>query len=331
MKRSSTAPRSLWITALALSCVVFSGSSVPASTDGSQATCDLTPEGQILVASDNVYEADKADAQKPADMKRFVTRMKKMVPHAPDLVLVQEVRAVAVDKIRKYLADKFGCRFAIAANAGKTPWKWKKKYTHLMGRDTAVIVNTSSMITRKKGYVVTTYDRSDAAEGETIKSKKAAWAKVREKDQADENETPLLAVAASVHFPRASDFENAATSERVKKKASKKIANKLDKIVGDGTAGDHKLHVIAGDFNTHRFSGSPSNENPAYNLLTHDPYNYTDGIIENTTGGNPNPIDFLFSTGNSLRAKEDKNNTHNENSPSFYSNHDLRWSLIAPY
>jgi hypothetical protein len=295
------------------------------------ASCTLSPEGQVLVVSDNVFEADKSDARKPADMKRFVARMKKMAPFAPDLVLVQEVRARAVKSIKKYLVDKLGCSFSIAADAGKTPWQWQKKYTHLLGQDTAVLVNDDSMHTRKTGYIKTGYKRSDAAKGVPIKTKKVAWAKVVEKDQSDENEKPLKVVAASVHYPRGNDFKNAATSERVKKQSSRKIANKLEKIIPDGTPENNKMHVIAGDFNTHRFSGNPSNENPAYHLLTHPPYNYTDGIIEHATGGNPNPIDFLFSTGKSLSAEVDNNNTHDPKSPKFYSNHDLRWSLIAPY
>jgi hypothetical protein len=316
----------------AVLCAAAGPAAAPRSvTIPSQPDCDTSPEGQVLVVSNNVFEADKTDARKPKDMRRFVARMKEMVAFSPDTVLIQEVRARAVKNVKKFLEKKFGCSFSIAANAGKTPWKWTKKYTHLLGRDTAVIVNKDAMRVRRTGFIVTGYKSSEAATGASIKSKRAAWARVKERNDPNQSEKPLRIVAASVHFPRGSDFKNAATSERVKKRSAKKIARKLEKILHDGTAEDAKMHVIAGDFNSHRFSGSPSNEMPPYHLLTHDPYNFTDGIIEHATGGNPNPIDFIFSTGKSLDANVDSGNTHEEGSPNFYSNHDLRWSLLAPY
>jgi endonuclease/exonuclease/phosphatase family metal-dependent hydrolase len=296
-----------------------------------QPDCGASPEGQVLVVSNNVYEADKEDARKPKDMRRFVARMKEMISFSPDIVLVQEVRARAVANVKEFLAKKFGCRFSIAANAGKTPWKWTKKYTHLLGRDPAVIANSDTMRVRQAGHIVTGYKGSEAVPGASIKSKRAAWVRVKERNDPNESEKPIRLVAASVHFPRGSDFKNAATSERVKKRSSEKIARKLENILHDGTAEDAKFHVIAGDFNSHRFSGSPSNEMPAYHLLTHEPYNFTDGVIQHATGGSPNPIDFIFSTGKSLDANVDSGNTHDESSSNFYSNHDLRWSLLAPY
>ena len=306
---------------------------IPAFTPEAQAACNTTSEGQVLVMSDNVYEAEKNDASKSGDMRNFVDRMKQMAPsrYAPDIVLVQEVRKRAVNNIKRFMENKFDCNFSIPVNASKKGWDWIRKYWKLGGQDAAVIVNTDSMLSRDKGFITHNYARSDAANGESVKVKKTAWVKVLEKNQPNENETPLTVLAASVHFPRGSEFKNEQTNKHLKKKFSEDVAQKLEKKQSDGSDQDEVIHVIGGDFNMARFNRSPNNPLPPYKVLTSRPWNYVDGPISLTTGGNPNPIDFLFSTGKPLKAKMDTRNNSNENSRGFYSNHDLRWSLLAPY
>lgn len=298
-----------------------------------RAGCNVTPEGRVLVMSNNVYEAERRDARKTGDMKNFVTRMKEMVPenYAPDIVLVQEVSRAAVSNIRRFMSNQFGCSYAVPANAARKPWDWIKKYWKLSGQDTAVIVNTDSMSIGPKGHISHSYKRSQAARNDTVKVKKTAWAQVTEKNQQNQNETPLTVLAASVHYPRGSDFRSESINRRLKKRFSVQIARFLENKKSDGTDHDAVIHVIAGDFNMKRFEGSPNNPLPPYKVLTESPWSYVDGPIALAPGGNPNPIDFLFSTGRPLRADMDRNNNPNPGSPGFYSNHDLRWSLVSAY
>ena len=283
--------------------------------------------------SNNVYEAEKGDARKSGDMKNFVERMKQMSPsrYAPDIVLVQEVSKAAVGNIKRFMENKFDCKFAVPANAAEKPWDWIKKYWKLKGQDTAVIVNTNSMAVRSKGYISHSYKRRQAARNDTVKVKKTAWAQVIEKNVPGQDETPLHLLAASVHYPRGTDFRSEAINRRLKKKFSVKIARFFENKVSDGPDHDEVMHVIAGDFNMKRFDNSPNDPTPPYKVLTEGPWNYVDGPISLATGGNPNPIDFLFSTGRPLKADMDSNNNPNPGSNGFYSNHDLRWSLLAPY
>ena len=104
------------------------------------AACKVTPEGRVLVMSNNVYEAEKGDANHSRDMKRFVTRMKEMSPssYAPDILLVQEARKKSVRRIRDLMIEKFGCKFSIVANASRGAWRWIKKYWKLEGQDSRV-------------------------------------------------------------------------------------------------------------------------------------------------------------------------------------------------
>lgn len=301
---------------------------LPTLTGEARAACDLSPEGKVLVVSNNVYEAESSDAADPRDMKRFVGRMQEMVPTAPDIVLVQEVRRSAVNNIRSYLESRFGCRFSIAANASASGWRWVNNH-RIIGQDTAVIFNADSMNVLAKGHIANDYELSQAASGEPVKVKKAAWAKLREKDLVVGQGPELLTLAAaSVHYPRATQFSTKAVAEALDTRFSKNIADRLESKLAEGNNQDSNIHVIAGDFNMSRFDDAPRNERGPYRLLTHTPYNYKDGVIKLAATGSPNPIDFLFSTGNAVRAELDKYNTHDESAPDFYSNHNLRWAML---
>ena len=299
----------------------------PGLTPSAQAACDISPQGKVLVMSDNVYEVEKSDARNPGDMRRFVDRMKEMAPSAPDIVLIQEARRSAVNHIRDFMAKKFGCSFSVPANASRSAWQWIHKYWKLGGQDTAVIVNNDSMAVRSKGYFAHDYAKTDAAKGESVKVKKSAWVKAVEKNIGGAA-APLTVVAASVHYPRGSDFAGDATNKRLKKRFSEQLAGFLERRQPDGGRSDNVVHVIGGDMNNNRYEGLATNETPAYHALTHAPWNFNDGVIDLATGGSPNPIDFIFSTGNAARADVDKNNTHNEGASGFYSNHDLRWVIL---
>lgn len=312
-----------------LATVILSGFllAAPGFTPEAKAACDISAQGKVLVMSDNVYEVPKGDAGNAGDMRNFVDRMGEMAPTAPDIVLIQEARKSAVVNIKNFMVKKFGCSFSIPVNASKSAWQWINKYSKLGGQDTAVIVNDDSMSVRSKGYVSHDYDGSETAKGETVKVKKSAWAKVVEKNIGG-SAAPLTVLAASVHYPRGSDFINDATNKRLKKEFTEKLARELEREQPAGTRNDDVIHVIGGDMNNFRFEGKPSNETPAYNAITHKPWNYNDGVIDLAPSGSPNPIDYIFSTGNAARADVDKNNAHNEKAPNFYSNHDLRWVIL---
>lgn len=304
----------------------------PGLVRDAQAACNTTAVGRVLVMSNNVYEVDKRDARRTGDMRRFVGRMKDFGPNIPDVVLVQEARKRAVVNIERFMERKFGCvNFTIAKNASKSGWQWIRKYTRLGGQDVAVIVNTSTMQVRRSGFISHGYSKSAAARGESVKVKKTAWVDMVERPRLSAGVPALRVVAASSHYPRSNDFKSTSTSMSLKKKFIQQTANKLEKVAPEGTRRDSTIHVIGGDLNNPRFVRDPSNPTPLYSTITKAPYGYVDGPISLYEGGNPNPIDFLFSTGKPLKAKMDKGNTHNEDSRKFYSNHDLRWSLLSSY
>ena len=283
--------------------------------------------------SNNVYEVEKRDANHSRDMNRLVKRMKEMAPssYAPDLFLVQEARKKSVRRIRDLMTERFDCTFSIAANASRGAWQWIKKYWKLSGQDTAVIMNNDSVFLRSRGHISHPYSRSKAARGDLVKVKKSAWAEVREINQPDQNRRPMTVVAASVHFPRGSDFRTERKNRRLKKKFSVRLARALERKQAEGGRYDEVIHVIAGDFNMNRYKGWPGNPMPPFRALTSPPWNYVDGPTLRATRGNPNPIDFLFSTGKPLKARMDASNNRHVGSKHFYSNHDLRWSLLSAY
>lgn len=305
---------------------------IPAFTRQANAACRMTPEGQVLVMSNNVYETDKKDARNTRDLKNFVRRMKRKSPGglAPDIALVQEGRKKSFQAIANFMTRKFGCKYAInrRATASKSGWTWINKYWKLEGQDTAVIYNTTSMTLRSAGQITHDYNREDAAPRDSVKVKKTAWSKVFEKNQPAEAATPLTVVAGSVHFPRGTDFDGDAKNMELKRVFSEDIAQSLEREQPGALPVDGVIHVIAGDFNMARYKGSAANPLPPYRVLTSRTYGYTDGPIDHASGS-PNPIDYLMSTGKALKAGMDSSNTHNEGARSFYSNHDLRWSLLS--
>lgn len=227
------------------------------------------------------------------------------------------------------MQNRFSCNYARAAVAGPSAWQWIKKYWKLNGRDTAVIVNTDSMSVQSKGHFSHSYKRSQAARGTSVKVKRTTWAHVVERDHPTQNRTPLSVLAASVHFPRGSEFRSERANRRLKKRFSVRTAKFLEARRSDGSRRDEVIHVIGGDFNMHRHKGSKNRPMPHYRTLRRR-FGYVDGPIAHTTGS-PNPIDFLFATGKPLRAGMDRHNPHKPGADGFYSNHDLRWSLLAPY
>jgi hypothetical protein len=292
----------------------------------------MTPEGKVLVMSDNVFEAGKGDARKSADMRNLVTRMKEMAPSndAPDIFLVQEARKHSVWNIKRLMEKTFGCNYTIPVNAGKSPWKWIRKYTRLKGRDTAVIVNSDSMSVIRKGYRTHPYEHSKSGPRDKVKVKKTAWVQAIEENNPNQNRRRLRVLAASVHFPRGNSFRSDKVNKRLKRRFSVDIARFFENRLSDGTDHDEVIHVIGGDFNVKRHNGSPRRPTLPYKTLRRRPWFYKDGPIWHTTGA-PNPIDFLFSTGKPLKARMDQSNNRHPGSKNFYSNHDLRWSLLAPY
>ena len=311
---------------------------------------NLTPEGQVMVVSDNIYEAKMPDAGNASDVNRFAKRVLQQTssydpdglgqPDVPDVVLVQEVRKVAVTNLQKRLNALTGCSYKIVVNASRFAFKWanKKTRTKAIVKDTAILMNDNTMNYVKGGYVDMSYKAKFAAPGDYVFAKQAAWAVMVEQDlESPSLPTTLLDVAAaSVHYPRKSNLKNTATDEALKRSLSKRVADKLQAALPDPDRaapprGDDKMHVIAGDMNSFRVKPgtAPKEESLPYRFITSAPYDFTDGPIE-MAFNNMNPIDFLFSTGNFITAAVDKENetNHDENSPTFYSNHDLRWGVL---
>lgn len=91
---------------------------------------NFTRDGAVMVVSDNIYESKVPDANDASDVNRFVARLLEQTatykPVAgydivPDIVLVQEVRKVAVVNVKNKLNQLTGCTYSIPANASKPP------------------------------------------------------------------------------------------------------------------------------------------------------------------------------------------------------------------
>jgi hypothetical protein len=306
-------------TALAITTLAIAG--LPAAPAAPALT--ETPPGKVLVVSVNLYDTNGADASKTGDMRNFVDRVAKIVPFVPDVLLLQEVRHKSVAAVKKFMTNKTGNTYRIIVDAGRNPWK-QITTTKLLGTDTAILMNADTMTqSGAEGYFKTTYKPGDAAAGSSLKFKKHAYAFVEERN--GDLELPLV----SIHYPKQREFASEATSQRLKKDWSRTIANGLAKKYP--SSGINHTKVIAGDFNNFRCDSIVSGncrETPLYGLLTGPTFKYKDSVHVMEVGQG-NPIDFIFTTGNVVRANNDDGyNPSTNNSAVFYSNHQFRWSLI---
>ena len=289
-----------------------------------------TPLGQVLIVSNNVYEAESPDFRRTGDMRNFVEETLKHSPYAPDVVLVQELRAKAAANIRDILSGKTGHKYAIATNAGKSPWHWVRKNKIVRGIDCAVIFNTDTMRKVSGGHILTKHAVTAGNGWQPIQQKQHSWARLVERGSASAGRAPLRLSTVSLHFPRQSNFKNLDVAHRYKREWSNQISRFLSNKYPDDPSTLADMNVIAGDFNDNRClrAGVPTATcgfTPFYDLLVRD-RNYKDSVFEMT--GKGNPIDFIFSSGNVSDAWWDQYNPHKPSAPGFYSNHDLRWALV---
>ena len=287
-----------------------------------------TPPGKVLILSDNLYEADVRDSRHSADMRRFVDRSLEFSPYVPDVLLLQEVRARAVENVRSFFTKRTGQRFVTVVNAGRGPWK-KLSEHRLLGADTAIVINSATMrLAGDKGRIRHSYKLRYSKAGSPVKVKLTSYALVEERGPA--SDPKLRLPVASLHYPKQREFTSEHASQVIKAGFSKQIAEKLK----TKWPGSEYKRTIAGDFNNFRCmsdggygTGGSLNcdQTPAYDALTKR-YGYKDSVF--LLNGNLNPIDYIFTTGNVVNAKFDRYATTKPSNNNFYSNHQLRWALV---
>ena len=262
----------------------------------------------------NIHETTYSDVTDAKDLRIFVRRVLRRLPRPPDAVALQELWGRSAYKVARIFSRNTNAGYAVAVAAGDPPWS-QPNPSHVIGSDTAIVVNTKKVRVGRSGYIKLGYNVSNAAPGREVRVKKHAYAMVRKRRASFA--VPLV----SVHFPKTEHFSSAETSRRVKGRWVRRINKRLGRAFSKG--GLRRNRVIAGDINNPRCRRDKPlcSLTPAYRIATRE-YRYRDSV--SAMNGWTNPIDFIFSKTPVVDSGVDPRPKKKHR----YSDHVFRWALI---
>ncbi|MFN2489479.1 MAG: hypothetical protein ABR529_07040 [Actinomycetota bacterium] len=288
---------------------------VPAAADVSTES----PADQVLVVTANLQEAysDK-DVRDATDVDVFLRRASSLLPYAPDVLLLQEVRHRSAAYVARGLTARTGSHYSVIVDPGVDPWhKARKK---IVKKETAIVVNTDTMQPLGGGFLKTSYPRSESVDGRKPELKNNAYALVQER--ASGLRVPLV----SVHLSRWENFRSKSSSDARRKTWTTKIASFLASKYPVAYA-----RTFGGDFNSARCSSTVGGcrPTPFWNTATNATLAFRDAV--QTIAPDPG-VDYVFTRGGIYDAGSDRaydSKSTGNDSARFYSDHKFRWSVIG--
>ena len=278
--------------------------------------------GQILVVTANLEEAwDAHDNANAADLAAFVDRVTYLTPHAPDVLLLQEVTRASTERVVRLLEAQTGRRYAIAASAGKSPIEVKKD--RVLTKETSIVIDAGTMqrLGRPR-YLSTTFKKRHGARGALREVKLNAAVLLRER------RTGMRVPIANVHFHTSSALRSGRLSKRYRSIWSQMIARKLK------SAWPRYAHqrVIGGDFNAARVRkvrGRYVTER-WWRRITARPHRFRDAIHRIDRHGG---VDYIFTRTGVAAAGVDSAYAGKgaKGTTAYYSDHKLRWALLGKW
>ena len=303
--------------AAAVSVVALAGDGVARPTPGARSPSasglNVSPGGRVVVVTANLQEAFGAESRHNSEMGVFVPRLLDQVPYRPDVVLLQDSRKKAVDKVASLLTKQTGDRYVVGQKLRKEPWQ-KLPHKVWYSTETAIIVNSATMkIFGKRDWVRIRNPWGHPKKNYT-EYKGQAYLGVEEKDGG------ARVGVMGVHLPKGPNKSTA---------VAKKFAPWVDRLA---TFMEKKYpnmpRIIGGDFNQTKCIGKdPCKYAPFWKTLESSKFGYTESIWKIQEAKNwryriPLAVDWIFSTAEEvINADGDE-----KNPPKFYSNHRFFWA-----
>lgn len=255
---------------------------------------------QVLVVTINLTETEARDSRDASDVKLFVERLAATVPHAPDVVLAQEVRLRSARTTRVALTEAFGVKYAIGVAPAADPmWHKERRNGSLVQftQESAVLFNTSTMkMAGGPRYVRTSYRDN----GLKV-VRKHPYGTLQELG------SKMKVTAASVHL-----FRSVKISSETRATHAGRIATAVER---EATTAGSSLRTIGGDFNEWR--GEDRQPTPFYRTLLNE-HDYIDAIPLRG-------VDYIFAKGDPVVLAE----WGKDDNDKAYSLHAFRWSLFG--
>lgn len=276
---------------------------------------EVSPAGKVLVVTANLQEAFNAsDLRNMSELGVFVPRLLKMVPHRPDVLLLQDVRKKAVLRTAELLTKQTGDRYRVGQSLRTEPWqKLPKKVWY--STETAILVNTATMEIKGDGGFVRIKNPWGEPKAGYTEYKGQAFTRAVERDGGAD--VGLM----SVHLPK-EPVENSTTAKRFGPWVER-LAQFMKKRYPVAT------RIIGGDFNQTRCLGKdPCREAPFWKTLTSAVHGYTDALWtiqepKHWSKRLPLGVDLIFTTDDVENAGGDV-----KNPPVFYSDHRFFWAYL---
>lgn len=289
-----------------------------------------SPPGELLVVSMNLQEAFSADdVADPADVENFVERLLLQVPHAPDVVMLQEVVRASASEVSDLLTAQTGYQYQVAVSPEETAFPYPDdSRPDQVARETAIVVNTNTVTTSgPQGYVETSYAEEDGIPGQRARTKDQAYTGVTE------IQSGTSYAVMSVHYiPTQNWFADENVAWEYKAQWSDQLASFLDE-----TFPATSTPLLVGDFNNRRCVARDETRDcetlPFWPVLT-STHGYTDAVFSagaEAEIGTEKRIDYIFGRPGFGHAASDLEYTEEEKSDpvTFYSDHRFLWAVTA--
>lgn len=296
---------------------------MPVVATGGPVVCDdISPQGEIAVANNNLEEREPSDMRNDQDMQNFVNRLINgagsaaghQIKYAPDVLLLQEVRESSMETVAKLLATATGCRYVVLTSPGSN--YVVKDGEPLILKETGIMINANTMEAADAGgHILAKYREAQSNPSVKVTFKNIAYGLARERD------TGMEISLASVHVVKDSSLRTLKIAREKKRAWAKQIANKLKNAYPNA-----QLSAIGGDFNAQRCDYGDENcpGAPFWRTLTTD-FSYLDSYWVTHDFGRY--IDYIW--GKKFVVEADEDNNYNQKQDPFYSDHQWRWAVLA--
>jgi exonuclease III len=292
-----------------------------------------SPPRQLLVLSANLKSAWPEDVV-DAELVNFARRVSKVVPFAPDAVLLQEVVQSSATRIAQLLRRETGFGFDVAVSPGADPLVGMQG-NQIIVRDTAILLNRKTMAIRDEGgFLSTQYLLRDAAPDLEARIKQHGYC------LAETASGGLRLALASIHFVLNDRLAAPTMGFCYKGKWARQVGSFLNSRYPQRTA--PQLWVIGGDFNNRRCVGRRERVAcdvwPFWHALEAQ-MGYIDTVFDRHGDSNESlarqtrdgkRIDYIFARAAVVRASHDVRYDAHPGDPGFYSDHRLLWALLGP-
>jgi endonuclease/exonuclease/phosphatase family metal-dependent hydrolase len=294
--------------------------------------------GRLLVVTANLKKALPRYLGDDLSLVNFARRIARVVPYAPDALLLQEVVALSARRAAELVGEATGADYMVAVQAGESATVGSRAGQDVV-RNCAIILNSRTLRLDGRGdFAATRYALTDARAGVRARIKEHPRCLARSVAQ------NLSVALASVHLVTNDKLTTAALGYRYKGRWAAELAEAMASRYG--RASEPRAIVIGGDFNNRRCRGPVERVDcrplPFWDALCRD-HGYTDAVFarhgsstaalrEQSRKGRhvTRRIDYLFVRGRVFDASHDTTYDARTGDPHFYSDHRLVWGLVGP-